>query len=185
MLPPQTLAAGWLSVALFACQVDDSGCDGDNCNTGVPRCSTGNCNIGGSRCSTENCNVLHDLCRVRFVGEADDAACFAKGVTYAAGWSKAENCVDVCNAEHQGVFLECVGSKKAELDGASEYDRYRIWQQCVTATDPSLNPDCEKDCDAARATCEKSCPATDWNACMTCSAKCGLDWVACEDRCHQ
>jgi hypothetical protein len=126
---------------------------------------------GDRRCSLANCQIL-ESCGLLIEGQPLPHECRQKTGGGPEMASIAKYCPAACEAGGGGAVLECTVHPP---DGSVA--------QCVFP--PACNAGggqpnaCTDACAQKRDACEATCPTTSFDACLDCSARCGLDLVRC------
>lgn len=158
-------------------------------------------------CTAENCRLMVEACRVEFNGgPADLATC--TGFDRPPGKVDFSSyCVDACNAHAgSGAVASCLASKAdACRDAGSNFTQLdQLLSSCAGQGGQAPDKACDDRCVAERRTCDDACSGgrpcdsclraggpdcasvcTDagWKACLDCSGRCGVKYVACRDGC--
>lgn len=164
------------------------------------------CTQAQAGCNVENCKALLDACRVEFQGEPHEVATctgFDRPPS-PPDWSK--YCVDACNSHPgNGQLAECLAKRADVCRDAGVAKLSQAIQPCLDVQPASKGPTkaCDDKCLADQVACDQKCSGgkacdtclrmggqcanvcTDagWSACLDCSAKCALTYVACSDFC--
>ena len=163
------------------------------------------CRCAQPGCTYDNCKLLIDACRVEFAGGPDQVAeCTGYDrPPMPPDWAK--YCVDACNAhEGNGALASCIAGKAGECIDGGFRGIDAVIKSCESMTPPpGPQKSCDDQCRATQKQCDTKCSGGDpcdqclragqncnglctdagWQACLDCSAKCGLDYVACSDHC--
>ena len=169
------------------------------------------CRFPQPGCTTENCQTMVEACRVEFTGgPASLAECTGfdrPGRSIAPELN--EYCVQSCNAlPGRGEIISCIAAKADECRAARADGGFTavdaVVQSCFNAKpskdpQPSCDDTCrtqQKDCDTrcsggkpcdlclrSGRSCANVCTDAGWKPCLDCSSNCGLDYLACSDRC--
>lgn len=132
-----------------------------------------------SRCSRANCEAATDQCHLTFwsVGRL----CAAD-----ADWPSPESevaaCLESCQANDLGPWLDCLGSAARDAGVCSN----SAVQECVLSTSPDFVPDvdCASRCDTAHTDCENAC--TDGGvSCSACVTDCFHQATSCASGCFR
>ena len=155
-------------------------------------------------CTAENCRLLTQACRVEFVG-GPAALAICTGFDRPPGpVDYTPYCVNACNAHPgNGQLASCIAAKAdACRDAGIRTDL--VIAPCLDQMGKSREKACDDRCLAEQKTCDDACSGgrpcdncirsggsncasvcTDagYKACLDCSGQCGLQYIACSDRC--
>ena len=168
------------------------------------------CKSSQPGCTLENCRLMIDACRVEFSGGPDSIA-ECTGIDRPPRPIAPElhqYCVDACNASAgRGELASCIASKADACRVARDAGIFTdmAYASCLNQS-PGGMPvaSCAETCRTEQKACDTRCSGGDacdqclrqggpncasrcsdagWKACLDCSAQCGLDSIACSDRC--
>jgi len=141
-----------------------------------------------SRCSLENCQKMESACRAEPGGMPNVMVCRNADGGPLAGFDYNRYCPTACNAGRMGKTMQCVVDQAGACIDAG-HSGVEVVRQCTgTASTPadSGSPPtdtCWSACEAKRKSCESACPQNSFEACMDCSANCGLAYANCGNGC--
>lgn len=145
-----------------------SGCcdqTSNSCRAAGPQCTLGGscsqCPPPDERCSLDACMAFKS-CGGQLPTEPRVSACADADGGVDPLVDLTGYCPDACNAAHAGGSMAC------PFDGG------------VSASDGGT---CATGCENARATCETSCPKSDYASCISCAARCGVTFGQCQRGC--
>lgn len=161
-------------------------------------------------CTIENCGAMIEACRIEFSGGPESLAeCTGFDRPERSILPEIHGyCVEACNARPgRGELASCVAGKANECNAARADGGFTavdaVVQSCFDQNAKGPQRSCDDTCRAQQKECDTKCSGGDacdqclragrscaavctdagWKPCLDCSAKCGLDSLACSDRC--
>lgn len=141
-----------------------------------------------SRCSVENCRLMMDRCNLLLNAGPSYSRCELAGLVDEESKEFQEHsreaCSNACNAADLGEFVECTAKVSTQCAEASTQDeRFALVVFSCPTERKVRDAECLRGCNETRRACEIDCSDTSFKACGDCSAKCGLDWQPCSEKC--
>jgi hypothetical protein len=146
------------------------------------------CPSTDSRCNVDSCKILITQCHEDFGADPNFGLCLnAADGGEPAGFQDggfAAYCPASCNATRSGgATLQCFVDHQVQCGGFSDGGLDAVVNECTASDAGVADPACVQRCSATRTTCDQGCAKPDFNACMSCSASCGLTWASCFNAC--